>query len=356
MKDYELLDAVGGIDEKYIAGAMREHKQKSWIRWGALAACICLVAVAAFAGGFFNKPVPVAELDYDAGSAVQPLTEPVQSDNHEVSASNSPTSAGSEAEGYADAKIKIPAIKLPESNDGIADMIGCVVYKGNIYTQSGYSYYGDDAWRMDSIVGEYLGHAKGTIDEWSSQDEYSKEFASTYDGEIYAVKGYDTSFRICMRNEYTDDDGKTHLWIEVMDRLNGIGVTYGKDLYEDRLHLKGRIVSVEWQDHDDWNYARGNIQMANIEPSVLESFIDALCEAEFMDTLSSEGSSSVGSIYNTQKRLHLILTLDDGMIVSLQMLDEGYVAYTPPYGGWNCVEKIPDDIFNAVYNACGGAG
>lgn len=48
------------------------------------------------------------------------------------------------------------------------------------------------------LVGEQLGTATGSIDEWSSQEEYAKECASTYTGPFYAMKGYDEGFRIFM--------------------------------------------------------------------------------------------------------------------------------------------------------------
>jgi flagellar biosynthesis/type III secretory pathway M-ring protein FliF/YscJ len=48
MKDYKLLDAVGGIDPKYIESAekSKETKKTGWFKWVAMAACLCLVVVA----------------------------------------------------------------------------------------------------------------------------------------------------------------------------------------------------------------------------------------------------------------------------------------------------------------------
>ena len=52
MKDYEILDAVGGIDSEYINAADGKFAQQGkakWRNWLVAAACICIVAVAGFA-------------------------------------------------------------------------------------------------------------------------------------------------------------------------------------------------------------------------------------------------------------------------------------------------------------------
>lgn len=50
MKEKRLLNALGQVDEKYIEeAALNRHTSKSgWLRWGAVAACLCLIAWAAF--------------------------------------------------------------------------------------------------------------------------------------------------------------------------------------------------------------------------------------------------------------------------------------------------------------------
>ena len=60
--------------------------------------------------------------------------------------------------------------------------------------------------------------------------------------------------------------------------------------------------------------------------------------------------SSDNSIYD-KNQAHLILSMTDGTTVKLRLIEGGYVGYEPL--GWYFV-KIPEDIFNAVYDACGG--
>lgn len=48
MKGYELLDAIGGINAKHIHSAEQGQKQKkTWIRWVAVTACLCLIIAGA---------------------------------------------------------------------------------------------------------------------------------------------------------------------------------------------------------------------------------------------------------------------------------------------------------------------
>ena len=70
----------------------------------------------------------------------------------------------------------------------------------------------------------------------SEIEKYAENFASTVSGKVYAVKGYDTDFRICIREEVEDENGKPTLWIQFLARLNGITFNTGADLFENRLH------------------------------------------------------------------------------------------------------------------------
>ena len=50
MKKEEFAEILGGIDEKYLLEAREEHKiqKPAWGKWGAMAACFCLIAASAF--------------------------------------------------------------------------------------------------------------------------------------------------------------------------------------------------------------------------------------------------------------------------------------------------------------------
>lgn len=51
MKNDKLLQAIGKIDDELVYGAVNDTKAKknTWIKWGAMAACLCLIVGAVFA-------------------------------------------------------------------------------------------------------------------------------------------------------------------------------------------------------------------------------------------------------------------------------------------------------------------
>ena len=203
MKKEELYETLGNMDGRFINEAETVHLKKRrpvWMKWVAAAACLCIVIVscAGVSSLYKNKK-------------------------------------------QANAGISIPAVEIPNTADNAeTDMIGLVVYNGNVYTQAE-SYSGSDALAINHLTGKYLGYATGSIDEFSTDEDYENEFASTLEGKVFEVKGYDTDFRICIRNEIEDENGKKQLSIEYLDHLNGIKIRNGSELFEQRLHLSNRI-------------------------------------------------------------------------------------------------------------------
>lgn len=323
MKDYELLDAMGDIKNEYIIAAANGcgKKRAPWVVPVAATACLCAVGIgAAVAFGSKNANPPAHD---------------------SIAAADSTSSA--------DKGVFIPAVELPKLEEGVAvDMIGLVVYNGGIYTQS-LTFCDDEARAIDSLKDEYLGRGSGSIDEWSQPEEYDRQFASNYEGEIYSVKGYDPSFRLCCRQEYTEENGESSLFIVFLDRLNGIQLTTGKDLFEDRLSVSGRLTSVSWQSHSDWNNGRSIYHKSELSEQEWDAFWSAVLSGEFVNTWDPDNLDTC--IYDASKQAHIFLELDDGTNVELRLIDGGYVGYQPL--GWYYV-KIPEDVWNTVYNACGG--
>ena len=245
--------------------------------------------------------------------------------------------------------VFIPARELPKSSeDAMMDMIGLIVYQGRIYTQ-GPEYFGENAEKTRSLIGDHLGTAKGNIDEWSSQEEYATELASTVGGEVYAVKGYDTGFRICTCMEVPDENGQSELWIQFYECLNGITLAKGSDLFETRLKISGRIRKIEYQTHEDWDYAKENYHEVSLDAGTWDQFMEQVDACDFVNTYDPKAPAEQ-SIYRNHQA-HVTLTLEDGSQVRLRLFEGGYVGYEPL--GWYFV-KIPEDIFNKVYEACGG--
>ena len=334
MTDYELLDAVGGVEARFIEHAADAEGKKQWKKWTALAACLCLAVLGGFSlwrhtGRIQGAPLPPAAAEPDESPADAWTNAPAE-----------PTHEG----------VSIPAVTLPEhtgTGEVEYDMIGLVVYNGQIYTQAE-TYWGADAERAEPLMDQYLGYASGSIDEWSDPEAYGQEFASTMAGAVYTVKGYDPDFRICVWRVYEGDDGKPEGWIEFLERLNGIDLAAGKDLFEDRLHLSERVEKVQWQSHADWNEAAGNYRDAEVDLDAWEAFLDAADQGEFVNIADSLTGDS---IYDTPNQVHLILRQNDGTVIPLRLIEGGYVQYEPL--GWYFV-ILPAEIFNPIFEACGG--
>lgn len=240
--------------------------------------------------------------------------------------------------------VNIPALELPKKNSEAAmDMIGLVVYNDKIYTQVQHLICNDEI--KNTLIGEYLGTAKETIDEWSSQDEYSTQFSSTIYGDVYTVNGYDKDFRLCILKIY--DDGE---FLEFYENLNGITLINGEDLYgKSRLNLKGNYQDVVYQLHDDWDYEQNNYKhLDDITEEDINQFVDMLYSSSFIEPSISLFSGK--DIYDMNlQQAHLYFKMLDGTTVELRLFENGCVGYRGMYA--RVYVMIEDDIFQKIFDA-----
>lgn len=304
MKNDRLSRCLGDIDDKFIDEAA-DYKKKSRRRGvyylaAALAACV-IIALA-------------VQMRPSATISQRPDDPPAES------------STSAEISGG----VHIPAIELPEPADGLAaDMIACVVYDGAVYTQ------GEWLDIAAPLLGEYLGHATGSLDEWSKESDYV-EFAGTMSGELYTVVGYDPGFRICCLG----GDGSALL----LERLNGITLDTGADLFDTRLHLAERMESIMYLTHDDWNNAVYDFKPLGLDDDTVSAFLDELCAGEFVYTWETDPD-----IYDSAVQGHLFFSQSDGTTVELRLIEGGYVGY-------QCLDwyfvKMTGKVFDTVLSAC----
>jgi hypothetical protein len=235
--------------------------------------------------------------------------------------------------------VVIPALELPETDGKVSmSMIGLVVYGGRIYTQA--QFLRLDEAGLDRWLGEKLGTAAGNLNEWSSQSEYGTEFASTVTGDVYAVSGFDRSFRICIPT--TDYDGR--IYLSFFENLTGLTVHTGADLYE-KLRLKENYTGVTYQLHEDWDTGKVEYRTyADLSDEQIGAFVDALYDSPFEDLSQGEDIYSSG-----QAQAHLYFKMADGTSVGIRLFESGYVAYEYMYD--RVFVHITNDIFNTVFKA-----
>lgn len=231
--------------------------------------------------------------------------------------------------------IEIPPIEMPKTDSNAdSDMSALIIYKGRVYEETA-SYI--QTGLAKDLLGEKLATAQGGIDEASGEDDYQEELASTL-GEVdfYAVKGYDENFRIMTYNEL---DGE--VYAQFFENLNGISVASGEDVFG-KLKLSGKVKKAAYRRLDDWYYSRENfIPIDNEE--VLNNFIDAL----YSGTPKRTDDGNYPSFNNlTNKNFReLTLHLKDGVVVTLDVIEDGYVRY----GNMPVYFEIEKEVFQEAW-------
>lgn len=234
-----------------------------------------------------------------------------------------------------DGGLQVPAIELPE-NTSKADMIGLIVYNGKVYTQTATVI---DAESAKELLGEKLGTTNGKIDEWSKQDEYAVEFASTIgEADVYTVKDYDKNFRIMT---YGEHDGI--IYSEFYECLNGITVHDGGDVFG-KLNIIGNVISAQYQSYNDW-YNSINQFYPIEDMDFLNTFVEELNHAIPHSRQSVE--EEIGDFRNDDEYRRMTIQLSDGSKISLVVIKDGYVYY----GHTSVYFRIDSEVFADLWEA-----
>jgi len=302
MKNERILDALEKVDEELIMEAApgnkppKKAKNKAWMKWGAMAACLCLIV----GGGIFG----ITKLLPKEGSSGYMVSED---------------------------GITIPAIEVSLSTEVVtmADMIGFFIYEGRCYV------YYEHNYEASELVGEYLGTATGTIDEWTPKEGYV-DFAGSIRGDFYSVNGYDPEFMLCTKAA----NGVVTTYI----CNNGITLKYGKELYEDRLHLSENITGVQYESRMSWYQSIGEKYELDIEEAFIQEFISQLDTEEFLlcrDVAEQEGWEHMAD----SEIYHMYFMMNNGTKIHLRLHENGYVRFQ---GLTDLCVKVPADCYDKL--------
>ena len=192
--------------------------------------------------------------------------------------------------------VYVPPLEVEHES---ADMTGFFIYQGRIYSQGGMVQEGQ------KLVGAQLGESSGTIDEWTSENQYL-EGTGSIGGPFYEVKGYDPRYLLCMIYDYG---------VELFWNNCDITVSTGADILEEVFRLSDGIVQAEFQGESDFQGETGRTtSITRLEQ--LEAWIDDLEQAPALSSAETDMGQCLG---------HLYLTKADGVTVHLRLMGNGYV-------------------------------
>ncbi len=230
------------------------------------------------------------------------------------------------------AGVYIPKPELSGNTKMTADMVGLIVYQGRIYLQSTQQLSPEIA---EGMRDQKIGKTKGNITEWSKQEDYSKELASTVGiQDVYTVKGYDKSFRI-MTCETIDGMVNAQFY----ECVNGITVKTGADIFA-KLKMKGNEKSARYELFESWNNSRQEYKPL-VQLGGLKDFLTAL------DASIPYGRDSMSDLWGDQSadcQKFVYILLKDGTEVQLRIFKGGYVYYN------NIFFKMDNTAFTSFWN------
>lgn len=217
------------------------------------------------------------------------------------------------SESESKSAINIPAmqVSLKKQEDMASDMVAFFIYDGRCYVHQEYIYDGADC------VGDYVGTSNGMIDEWTKEDGYV-DYAGSISGKFYEVKGIDSEFMLCM--QYSNGI------VETFIHNNGIQLSNGADLAEDRLQLKERYIAISFLTDAERDSGQRPQKINEYDKELFDSFIDSYNKGAFQFVKDTELDVNGGNDTNEQI-YHLYFTTEEGVVLHFWLLGEGYVAF-----------------------------
>lgn len=256
-----------------------KNKKTLWLKWTALALCLCL----AIAG---CSPVK--------GVTIPPF----------------------------ELSLSAPAMAMVET-------VGYFTYEGRYYIQY-------DQLHDTEHMGEYLGTVPGLLQEWTPEDGLV-DFAGRPYGDVYTVEGYDPSFILCKQEV---PGAPVFIYIN----NNGITLTYGSELFEDRLHLSRDLLSAQYESPESRFTEKGEPYEINTDNKVLRDLLSELNSAPFL--LSDSVPLPEGVTYLRASQLYwLYFQTKTGMPIQLTLHENGYICFD---GTDMVCQKLSDETYRAL--------
>lgn len=236
--------------------------------------------------------------------------------------------------------VTIPPREIRPSKGGeLADMMALFIYEGRCYVQHFHGTPGDE------FVGEYVGSVDGSIDEWSSKEDWV-DLAGTIRGDVYTVKGMDPEFMLCIWRP-----GHTSLYIND----SGYTLVKGKDLYGDRLNLAGnyhKVVFLVEGGAKPEQTASFTLEGDGLAP--VKDFVKGLYEGDFVWIKYVEPTRATEDErvnLHGKDRYMLNVWMENGIVWHLTLYEGGYVTFSGLHGVAVQMDRTVFDEMLAVLKA-----
>lgn len=309
MRSDDLIDAIGGIDDRFIEKA-NEPERRSKRLWVIPAAAAFLAAVIGAGALLFRGPIAVPK----------PLGVMLMG-NLDDSMKNFEIFTKEELELAKNEPVKLihkydaEREKEIEEESKCVMRIGFFVYEGRLYTHVDLADFGS---------AELIGERLGTVKEkgWLGKDpaEYD-ELTGLTGGDIYEVKGFDPEFMVCMKGRGSR--------IRTYICKYGYVISKGEDVFERRFHVSDKIETLVYEDPEDHLYEK----RYSLDPALPEvrSFIEAMDKASWhlMDVMDAQWLDTEQWIENDYHKLIFKL----GGVDVTATLYNGYHLFIDGFGG-----------------------
>ena len=191
----------------------------------------------------------------------------------------------------------------------------------------------------DGIKESKLAAVYSNRDEfWSEDSSKLSDVDGNINGTICSAAGYDEDFRICVCYErYIEPTDETYYGFIVFDKLNGITVSKGSDLFKDRLHL------------DEYTEVRilNSDENGDYEEKLSGDFselVQAMLNGRFI-----EADQDTRESFSKRESYTFVFYTETGLGTYVSVYPDGYVSMTS--GGNTFIEEVnPDACWNVIIN------
>ncbi|MCM1328714.1 MAG: hypothetical protein NC253_04660 [Ruminococcus sp.] len=214
-------------------------------------------------------------------------------------------------------------------------------YNGAVYTSS-YSVMSADKAEIENPEGSKLAEVysnRGVF--WSEDGDKLSHIDDGISGGIYGMTGFDGDFRVCVRYErYVEPMDEVYYGFIVFDRLNGITLNKGGELFKDRLHL---------DECTDVRAVRTDEKGGTYEEKFsgdFSGFVQAVFDGKFI-----EADYDAREDFRRRDKCELIFYTETGLGTSVSVYPDGYVSMTS--GGSTFIEEVSPEVCRELIEEIG---